>query len=118
MICVVKHLDFFPDDVADPLWDRDNPACMVSLDSLPLREDTRQAVRAWSRRWAILVDRTIWARAVEDGVSDGAPDPVSRDEWELAEREGRGFFERVKAELGPGWTVDWKVEVPWSGSSR
>ena len=112
MICVVKHLDFFPDDVADPLWDPDNPACMVSLDSLPLREDTRQALRAWSRRWAILVDRTIVARAVEAGMSDRAPDPVSCDDWELAEREGRGLFERVKAELGPGWTVDWKVEVP------
>ena len=106
MICVVEHLDFFPDDVADPLWDADHPAWMVPLDSLPLRKDTRQALRAWSRRWAVGVDRTIWAGAVEAGMSDRASDPVSCDEWELAEREGRGLFERVKAELGPGWTVD------------
>ncbi len=45
-------------------------------------------------------------------MSDRAPDPVSCDEWELAEREGRGLFERVEAELGPGWSVDWKVRVP------
>jgi hypothetical protein len=108
----VRHLDFFTDDVADPLWDAGNPACMVLLDSLPLRDDTRHALRAWSRRWAILVDRTVWARAVEASVSDRPPDPVSRDEWEFAVREGRGLFERVKAELGPSWTVNWKVEVP------
>ena len=108
----MKRLTFYPDDAADPLWDADSPECHVSLDSLELRDDTRQAIRSWCRRWAILTDRTVWARAIEDGMADGTPNPVSRNEWDIAEREGRELFERIRSELGPDWSVEWDLQVP------
>jgi hypothetical protein len=111
MIPDVKRLKFYPDHTADPLWDADKPGFNVNLDSMPLRDDTRKAVRSWSGRWAILTDRTIWARAIEDGMMNGTPDPVSRAEWDLAEHEGRELFERIKAELGPDWSIEWELEV-------
>jgi hypothetical protein len=85
---------------------------MVNLDHLPLRDDTRKALRSWRDQWTALVDRTIWARAFEDGMSDRTPDPVSPEEWNLAERDGRELFERAKTELGPDWSVEWDVIVP------
>lgn len=84
----------------------------MNLDYLPLRDHTRADLRAWCRRWALLVDRSIWAQAVEDGMSTRPPNPVSREEWNLAEREGHELFERLKAELGPDWSVEWDVAVP------
>jgi hypothetical protein len=108
----VNRLRFHPDDVADSLWEGDRPGFNVNLDYLPLHDDTRKALRSWSERWALLLDRSIWAQAVEDGMATGTSDPVSREEWDLAEREGRELFERVKADLGPDWSVEWDVTVP------
>jgi hypothetical protein len=108
----VKRLRFFPDDVADPIWEADSPGVNVNIDYLPLRDDTRNAVRSWCRRWTHLVDRLIWTQAFADGMSDKTPDPVSREEWDLAERDGRVLLERVKADLGPDWSVEWAVTVP------
>jgi hypothetical protein len=78
---------------------------------MPLHDDTRKALRSWAERWALLTDRLIWVRAFTDGMSDPPVDPVSREEWDRAEREGRELFERVKAELGPVWSVEWDVNV-------
>jgi hypothetical protein len=108
---VVKRLRFFPDDMADPLWDADSGG-MVDLDYLPLRDDTRKALRSWRDQWVVLVDRSIWAQAFAQGMSDRTPDPVSREEWTRAERDGRELFERVKADLGADWSVEWDVLVP------
>jgi hypothetical protein len=108
----VKRLKFSPDDVADPLWHADKPGFNANLDYLPLRDDTRKALRSWAERWALLTDRLIWARAFRDGMSDRPVDPVSREEWARAEREGRELFERVKAELGPDWSVESDMNLP------
>ena len=42
---MVKRLRFFPDDMADPFWDADSGGT-VDLDYLPLRDDTRKALRS------------------------------------------------------------------------
>lgn len=107
----MNRLEFFPDDVADPVWEAASGR-MIPLEALPLHHDTREALRAWVRRWALLQDRTISAHAFGAGVSDRTPDPVSQEEWDAAERDGRDLFERLKRDLGPGWSVDWKVRVP------
>jgi hypothetical protein len=106
----MKRLLFCPDDEADPLWDQDG--ANVSLDYLPLRVDTRRAVRSWCRGWARLVDRWIWDQAVRDGMSDRPVEPVSPEEWDDSEREARQLFERMKGELGPDWSVEWALETP------
>ena len=105
---MVKRLRFFPDDMADPFWDADSGGT-VALDYLPLRDDTRKALRSWRDQWVVLVDRSIWAQAFKDGMSDRTPDPVSHEEWNLAERGGRELFERVQAELGGNWRIEWEV---------
>jgi hypothetical protein len=84
---------------------------MVNLDDLPLRDDTRRAVRSWCQEWAKLVDRSIWAQAFKNAMSERTIDPVSREESNVAERDGRDLFERVKADLGPDWSVEWEVDV-------
>jgi hypothetical protein len=101
----VRRLKFFPADGADPLWNADT-GFRVNLDGLPLRDDTRVALRSWCSRWAILLDRSISAEAVWCGTSHKTPQPISREQWELAEREGLQLFERVQAELGPEWSVE------------
>ncbi len=101
----MRRLKFFPDDGPDPLWDADT-GFMVNLDGLPLREETRCALRSWCRRWALLLDRSICAEAFRCGMSRRATEPVSGEEWELAERDGLQLFERVKAELGSEWSVE------------
>ncbi len=101
----MRRLKFFPDDGADPLWDADT-GFMVNLDGLPLRDDTRVALRSWCRQWAVLLDRSIWAEGFRREMSQETPEPVSREQWDLAERDGLRLFERVKAELGPEWSVE------------
>jgi len=71
----VKRLRFFPDDIADPVWEPDRPGFNVNLDHLPLHDDTRAALRAWCRQWALLVDRAIWAEAFKDGMSSQSKRP-------------------------------------------
>lgn len=92
----MKRLRFFPDGSADPLWDADTGG-VVNLDCLPLRDETRKDLRSWCKQWADLVDRSIWAQGFKDGMSVRTADPVSREEWNRAERDGRELFERAKA---------------------
>jgi hypothetical protein len=45
-------------------------------------------------------------------MSDRTPNPVSSEEWDLAERAGRKLFERMRDELGPDWSVEWALIRP------
>jgi hypothetical protein len=49
------------------------------------------------------------ARAATRRARCEAPASVSHEEWNLAERDGRELFERVKAELGGDWSIEWEV---------
>jgi hypothetical protein len=42
------RLLFFPDYGADPVWDAQGKRGMISLDELPVREETRREVREWA----------------------------------------------------------------------
>jgi hypothetical protein len=102
----VHRLLFFPDYLADPVWEADGGG-MVSLDDLPVGTDVRASVRAWSKRWEQLAKRDM---AVEDsaaGTGSEVVERVSQAEWEVLERGGRQAWQQLQAELGDGFLVGW-----------
>ena len=103
----MKRLRFFPDYGADPVWDGSDGA-MVDLDGLPVRSETRQALRAWRARWETLAWQQMRADDLEAGMSDQPAVPVADDQWSEVEREGQLLCAQLQQELGPDWIVDWE----------
>jgi hypothetical protein len=88
-----RTLRFFPDYFADPLWDAETGA-MISLDSLPLSDETRAAVRAWAARWQ------------EDALAEVRDLPTDATVQRGLGREAAALCCRIAQELGPGWRVE------------
>lgn len=107
MMTGVRHVRFFPDYGADPVWDGANGA-MIDLDSLPLRPATRLALRAWRERWEALAWQQMRADDVAAGMANEAGEPVAAEKWREIEREGQQLSAQLQRELGPDWGVEWE----------
>lgn len=83
------RLDFYCDHGAQvPLWIMGSG--MAIADSLPVTDDLRQDLLAFQRRWEAGEDDFEVGRAEYDGT-------------------GRALVDRVRSELGPGWSIT----SPW-----
>ena len=93
---VPRQLEFFPDFDADPVW-TEGGRTMISLDLLPISDELRRDIRAWSKLW----EQGAWLAIDEDpeiaAQGDRALDPIMPQKPVLAER--------LRQELGPTWTV-------------
>jgi hypothetical protein len=93
---------------------------MVNLDAIPVRQETRRAVREWARRWEHTANRQMSAEDSEAGVTRAAAEPVPQHEWDALERDGRAVWIRLCDDLGDEWTVGWTTstdagdQVEWS----
>ncbi|MCW3067132.1 MAG: hypothetical protein JWN32_4304 [Solirubrobacterales bacterium] len=103
---VPTELLFMPDYSADPIWDAATES-MVSLDRLPIGEDTRSVIREWARRWEHLAGQRMHFDDVENGKHPGPAEPVPPQAWETIERDGRALCQQLREELGDGWRVGW-----------
>jgi hypothetical protein len=101
------RLLFFPDYGADPLWEAHGWGGMVSLDGLPVREGTRRDVREWARRWEQMATQEMAADASAAGMVETRAEPVSPQEWDDLERDGRAVWLRLRDDLGDEWVVGW-----------
>jgi hypothetical protein len=97
-------LRFFGDHGADPVWDDRG---MVDLDSLAVSDEVRAQARAWGTRWDELVTAQLHADWYASGTSHSAAAPVSEEQWDLLERDGRAVCKRLQDELGEEWLVEW-----------
>ena len=101
-----------PDYYADPVWDVETDA-MVSLDDLPISDETKNVVRAWARRWDEL--------ALQDLDADYGDTPelahlaVSADVWAEHETDGLAAWHRLRQELGDRWRLG---RVSWPDGRR
>ncbi|MGH3430693.1 MAG: hypothetical protein ACRDQZ_24530 [Mycobacteriales bacterium] len=82
---------------ADPLWRRDSSrpggSSMLPLDNLPLSPELKGRLRAWADRFDDLMHTDYeWPTAAEEA------------RW-IA--EGRALVEPLRAELGPGYKVEY-----------
>ncbi|HLH15116.1 MAG TPA: hypothetical protein VKV16_10035 [Solirubrobacteraceae bacterium] len=101
----VRRLRFFGEHAADPIWDeRGN---MISLDDLPVSDELRAQARAWSKRWDELASQQLRVDSSTADASDGTDRPVTDEQWESLDRDGRAVCGRLRDELGEGWTVEW-----------
>jgi hypothetical protein len=107
MMIGMRHVRFFPDYGADPVWDGANGA-MLDLDGLPLRRTTRLAVRAWRQRWEALAWQQMRADDVAAGMANEAAEPVADAKWREIEREGQHLSAQLQRELGSEWSVEWE----------
>jgi hypothetical protein len=111
---------FFPDWGADPVWAADSLSGMVRLDDLPLRAQTRDEAREWTRRWERLAEQDMAADAFVAGMQLAPAESVSTEEWDAHQRDGREVWQRVRIDLGEEWLLGWphfsedSVEVEWS----
>ncbi len=84
------------DYLADPLWTRGPTGAgtaMVRLDSLPLSAELKARLRAWAARYDALMNSDYeW------------PSEADKDTWDA---EGRALLPLVRAELGPGYDVQY-----------
>jgi hypothetical protein len=79
------------DYAADPAWRRDD-GVGLSLQDVPLKHSTREALRRWAQRF--------------DARLDQACDPTPEEELDF-DAEGRRLWLRVREELGPTWEVSY-----------
>jgi hypothetical protein len=107
MMHVVRRLRFFPDYGADPLWDA-GTGSMISLDTLPVQPETREAIRRWSRRWEVLGHQQMTADAYEAAMADTPADPVPEAQWRAIEDEGRKLCRQLQGELGSLYALEWE----------
>ena len=95
-----------PDHGADDLlWDTKGRG--VDIDSVPMSAMTREKLRAWQKQWDLLASRDLTAAADAQGMTSGATNPVSDEEWDAHEREGRLIWLALDRDLGPEWQVGW-----------
>jgi hypothetical protein len=115
-----RRLLFFPDYGADPVWDAHGMGAMISLDGLPVREQTRREVREWARRWEQMAKRQMAADDFAAGMAKAPAESVSQQEWDALERDGRAVWLRLRDDLGDEWVVGWASfpdtgrQVEWS----
>lgn len=106
IILRVRRLLFFPDHGADPVWDLASEA-MVPLESLPISDQLRESIRAWTLQWEKLASQQMEADDVEAGQQERPAGPVTPEQWAANRREGRAQWQRLQAELGGSWRVGW-----------
>jgi hypothetical protein len=100
----MQHLRFFPDyGKADPIWTEDGTG--LSLDALPVKEDTRAAVRDWAARWEPVAWQQMDADDFNAGMSDRPAEPPAEATWRSLGDEGRRLCAQVQQELADGWEV-------------
>jgi hypothetical protein len=80
---------------------------MVSLDDLPVSDETRVEARAWSRRWEQLAWDERAAEASVAGMKSDPAEPVSDEAWASLERDGRAVWQRLQDDLGSEWLLEW-----------
>jgi hypothetical protein len=80
---------------------------MVSLDDLDISTELRAEARAWSVRWERLAEQNQAADGFAAGMLETPAEPVSSESWASLERDGRAVCERLRAELGNDWEVEW-----------
>jgi hypothetical protein len=101
-----RRLLFFPDYLADPIWDGEQGG-MISLDDLPLSSETRTETREWAQRWEHLAYAEQEAEAFSGGMSEQPAEPVAREVWLALEGEGRKLWRRLQTELGDRYQLEW-----------
>lgn len=90
------RLEMWCDYTADPIWRRvHGETSMVSLESLPISEDLRQALRAWARAW----ERMSWP-------PDERRKRVDPAEWGAFVEVGRNLRNQLEEALGPSFEVE------------
>jgi hypothetical protein len=78
---------------------------MVRLAELPISEDTRDATRAWARRWEELAWQWMDDYDVQSASRPGRAEAVPTSAWFDVEQEQEQLCQRLREELGPPWRV-------------
>ena len=86
-----REIVLFCDYEADPVWHARKPRAMIALDSLPLSDPTKAALRAWA---------ASYERLEEHGYE--WPEPAGEADHDA---EGERLRRIVQEELGPDWKV-------------
>ncbi len=76
----------FPDYRADPVWGHDGD---VDLDTLPITQEMRDRLRAWSGEWELLA-----------GALEGRYEIVDHEAHRRWKLEGRRLANQLQSELG------------------
>jgi hypothetical protein len=103
----MQRLRFFPDfGGADPLWNARGVG--ISLDAIPVRQETKTALRDWCQRWEVVARHKMDAEDFAAGMTDRTAAPVPERSWKAIGDEGRCLCAQVQHELGDEWQVDYE----------
>lgn len=76
-----------------PLWPSDDGMATVEPHAIPLSEDLKRRLAAWSAKWNLIASRNDWVFPEDDAL---------RAELN---REAKDLCREVEFALGEGWTV-------------
>jgi hypothetical protein len=108
-----QPLLFYPDYGADPLW-ADRGSATVSLALLPLTEQTKRAVRAWTSEWHRLALQDLEADS-EAVLTEPQAQPSSAHEWRACTDRMTDLIALLRRELQPPWMIS---QTRWDGRQR